>query len=238
MMYTLDIGNSIGLWIAVIPLLAVVLAQAILIYRKAVATAPMVGLTKEDRSTAFHVGIISAIGPSFSAMISTITMSSIMGAPVTYQRVSIIASASTELRACQYTAEASGYELAATGMPMEIFSACLWVMAINGCGWLVFVLLFNDKMTTISNKITGGSAAIMSAFATAAILGTTTYMGSGYLLGTSYQRAALFSALIFSVIMDRLIVPKAPKLKAWNMGLSLLVGMICAQICYVNTLFG
>jgi preprotein translocase subunit SecG len=178
----------------------------------------MVGLTKEDLSTAFHVGIISAIGPSFSAMISTIAMSSIMGAPVTYQRVSIIASASTELRACQYTAEASGYELAATGMPMEIFSACLWVMAINGCGWLVFVLLFNDKMTTISNKITGGSAAIMSAFATAAILGTTTYMGSGYLLGTSYQRAALFSALIFSVIMDRLIVPKAPKLKAWNMG--------------------
>lgn len=236
MEYTTKIGNSFGLWLAVLPLLAVVLTQAILIYRKASATAEHVGLTKQDQSSAFKVGMISAIGPSFSAMISTIAMSAIMGAPVTLQRVSIIASASTELRASQYTAEAAGIELAA-GMPMQIFDAALWVMAINGCGWLLFVLIFNDKMGKVTDKITGGDAATMSAFAAAAVLGTITYMSGSYILGNNYQRVALGSGVLVSYLLGKVAI-KHPKLKAWNMGIALLVGMAVAQACKVAGIFG
>lgn len=236
MQYTKEIGNSLGLWLAVLPLFALVVIQAVLIYRKAKQNAAAVGLAPEDQNKAFKTGILAAIGPSFSSMVSTIAMMAIMGAPVTLQRVSIIASASTELRASQYTAEAAGINLA-NGMPLQVYDAALWVMAINGCGWLLFVLLFNDKMGKITNKLNGGDKVLIGAFSISAMIGTVTYMSVRYLTGSIYRGIALGTSVATAFLVDKLS-KIYPGVKSWNMGISLLSGMMITQILRVMKVFG
>lgn len=230
MEYSLKIANSIGVWIACLPVLAIIVGQAILIYGRAKKASHLVGLTPQEGATAFKTGLITAIGPSLSAFISIIAMSAIMGGPVTWMRCSIIASASTELRACQYVAEAAGVELGGAGFTMQIFCACLFVMAINGCGWLVFCLLFTDKMTTVTQKISGGSAAMMGTFATSAILGTITYMSSGYIKTavTGGSAAGVVAMLVGAgcYLLLKRVAAKAEWLRQWNFGFSMLAGMI------------
>lgn len=225
----LQISNSVGMWLACLPVLAVIIAQCILIYRQAVKSSKTVSLTDAERKTAFRTGLITAIGPCFSSFIVIIAMSAVMGAPITWQRTSIIASASTELRASQYTAEAMGLALGGPGFTIKAFDACLWVMAMNGCGWLIMCLLFTDKMTIVQEKITGGSKALLGAFATAAILATMMYMSSAYLLNWSANIAALFGAAAARILLD-LFTKKRPRVKPWNFGLALLAGMFIGQL--------
>lgn len=235
MEYTLKIGNSIGLWIACLPLLAIIIAQAALIYQRAKKASALVGITPEKASGAFRAGMVAAFGPSFGSVISIISMSAIMGAPVTWSRTSIIAAASTELRASQYTAEAAGVVLGGEGFTVQIFCACLFVMALNGCGWLLFCLLFTDKMTLITNKVSKGSTVMMSIIATAAVLGTIMYMSSGYVkTAVTGGGAANMAAWLFAAIGGFAFskaAKKAPKLKQWSFGLSMLVGMIGGLAC-------
>lgn len=228
--FTLSIGNSVGMWLACLPLMAVIVGQCFLIYRKAKASTHLVGLEAHEVKKAFNTGLITAIGPSFSSFISIIAMSAVMGGPITWQRTSIIASASTELRASQYTAEAAGAVLGGAGFTMQIFDACLWVMALNGCGWLIFCLLFTDKMSIVTKKVSGGSQAMMGAFAAAAVLATVMYMSSQYLTNTIQGKGAanlvaLLAAAAGRSILDQ-IAKKVPKLKSWNFGLALIIGML------------
>lgn len=228
--FTLSMGNSVGMWIACLPVLVIVFGQCYLIYRKAKSTTKLVGLSDDEAKTAFRTGLVAAIGPGISGVISIIAMSAVMGGPITLQRVSIIASASTELRASQYTAEAAGVALGGAGFTTQIFDACLWVMALNGCGWLIFCLLFTDKMSIVTNKVSGGSQALMGAFAASAVLATIMYMSSQYLTNTIQGKGAanlvaLISGAVGRIILDQ-IAKKVPKLKAWNFGLALLVGMV------------
>lgn len=234
--FTLEIGNSLGMWLACIPLLAVIMLQAVLIFQKAKKASHLVALSPEEEKHAFRTGLITAIGPAFSSFIAIIAMSSQMGGPITWQRTSIIASAATELRACQYTAEAAGVTLGTEGFTMQIFCACLFVMAVNGCGWLVFCLLFTDKMSIVTNKISGGSTQVMSAFATAAVIGTISYMASKYIKNAVTSGMPKMPDLVALVAgagcyyLLSLVAKKCPKLKQWNFGLSLLGGMFFAAL--------
>lgn len=229
MNFTLDIGNSVGLWLACLPLLILITLQVSFIYRQAVRSAPLVGLTPEERKTAFTVGLISAIGPAFASFISIIAMSAIMGGPVTWQRSSIIASPSTELRASQFTAEAAGAVLGGDGFTIQIFCACLFVMALNGCGWLMFCFIFTDKMNLVADKISSGSKVVFSAFATAAILGTVAYMSVNYARRSSANLSAFIGGVIASLII-KYFEKGHPKLKPYNYGLSMVVAMFCGAL--------
>ncbi len=225
----LKIANSAGLWIACLPLLIVVAGQVIVIYRRACKASSLVGLTHEERNTAFKVGLITAIGPSFGSFIVIIGMAAVMGAPATWQRVSVIASAGTELRACQYTAEAIGIQLGGAGFTMTVFDACLWVMALNGCGWMLFCLLFTDKMSKFTNKITGGSTALLSTFAASAIIATVMYMSSSYIMSVGPNLVALLSAAASRYLLD-FIGKKHPKFGQWTFSIAFLIGMFCGAL--------
>lgn len=225
----LEVSNSVGMWLACLPLLAVIITQSVMIYRRAQKSAKLVSLTPQEQKAAFRTGLITAIGPSFSSFIVIIAMSAVMGAPITWQRTSIIASASTELRASQYTAEAMGVVLGGEGFTMTAFDACLWVMALNGCGWLIMCLLFTDKMSIVQAKITGGSKALLGAFATAAILATMMYMSSSYILSRGAGLVALLTAAAGRYLLDT-ATKNHPKIRQWNFGLALLIGMFCGQM--------
>ena len=56
------IANGAGMWMAVIPTVIALCAQAVVFIRQAIKAGPMVGLTKDDISTAMKAGTICTIG--------------------------------------------------------------------------------------------------------------------------------------------------------------------------------
>ena len=104
----LKLANQLILW----PLCAVVvlisLIQAILYTRLANKTAKTLGITSETCQKAFKAGLITAIGPAISGFIVMVGMISVIGAPMSWMRLSIIGAATTEMAGAQFGAEAMG----------------------------------------------------------------------------------------------------------------------------------
>lgn len=225
MEFTSEIANGTGLWIACFPLLLISILQAFLIYRRAknVAENEMMELSAKEQHLALKTGLLASVGPSITSFISIIGLQAAVGSPVALQRSTVICAAGTELRAANFAADAGGVTLG-YGMPLEIYTAALWVMALNGCGWLLFCLLFTDKMTVFTQKITGGSAAMLTVFSTCAILGTCCYNGTLYLKYGGGMVASFLCAVAVRLLCDQ-IAKKHRGILAWAMSLALLAGM-------------
>lgn len=224
-MLTSEVANSVGLWLACIPLLVISVIQVILIYSRAkkISSDVTVQLTQQECRLALQTGLITAVGPSITSFISILGLQAVVGSPVALQRSSIICAAGTELRAANFAADAAGTILSLE-MPLDIYTAALWVMALNGCGWLVFCLLFTDRMSAVAKRITKGSSAMLGVFATSAILGTCCYNGTMYL---RYGGGMVISFLcaVLARLSCGMVATKYPKIKAWSMGISLVCGM-------------
>ena len=203
-MLTSEVANSVGLWLACIPLLVISVIQVILIYSRAkkISSDVTVQLTQQECRLALQTGLITAVGPSITSFISILGLQAVVGSPVALQRSSILS----------------------LEMPLDIYTAALWVMALNGCGWLVFCLLFTDRMSAVAKRITKGSSAMLGVFATSAILGTCCYNGTMYL---RYGGGMVISFLcaVLARLSCGMVAKKYPKIKAWSMGISLVCGM-------------
>ncbi len=159
-----------------------------------------------------------------------IAMMAVIGGPFTWLRLSFIGAAPTELTASTIGAKAMGVEF---GSPPEYdvtaFASSVWTMTLNGCGWLLFCGLFTHKLDKLQDKIAGGDTALMGQICGAAILGTASYLVmSNSKAGIDRFVAALVSAIVM-IILDK-VSEKAPKLKEYNLGISMLIGMFVAVL--------
>lgn len=210
-----------------LPAVLIVGVQAWLFSRRAYIAAPSVGLTSEQCTKAFKVGAMSAIGPSLAIFIVMIGMMAVIGAPVTWLRLSFIGAATTELTATTIGAKAMGVELNSAEYGLIAFAASTWTMTLNGCGWLVFCGLFTDKMSGLMKKLTGGNIAVMSEICGAAVLGTASYLAADQGFRSSPHLAAVITAIVTMCLLIRF----APKwLREYNLGIAMLAGMAAAVI--------
>ena len=228
----LAFSNSLAMWLCIAPLMAVIFSQVILIRRRAVKTAaqmPELQLSKEQCSLAFRTGFLTAIGPAISSFIIIIAMSAVVGNPITWSRCSIIASPSTEMRASAFAAEAMGIDLSKTGFTsMTAYANALWVMAMNGCGWLLFCLIFTDKISIVTEKLVKVSKVGLEVFASAAIIACMSYLTSSSILSGGAVACTWFAAAIIELILTPFL-KNHPKLKEWNIGIAMLGGMFAGS---------
>ncbi len=233
----LNIANDPLLWVIVIPTVIMVAIQAFLFSRKAYKASEVTKLTKQDCNTAFRVGAISAIGPSLSVFVVMVAMMAVIGGPITWLRLSIIGAAPTELTAATIGAQAMGVEFGSPEYGITEFASSVWTMCLNGCGWLIFCGLFTDKLSKLQDKVAGGDSKLMTEICGAAVLGTASYLVISNSLkkidGMSKFAKDMFGAALISaiamVILDKVSV-KMPKLKEYNLGISMILGMIVGVI--------
>ena len=138
----LKIANDPILWLMCLPVVIVVAVQAIIFSKKAFQAASSVELTKKEAKTAFRIGAVSAIGP-----------------------------APTELTASTMGAKAMGVEFGGEGYGVLEYANSVWVMTLNGIGWLLFVGLFTHKLDGLRNKISKGDSKLTGEIGGAATLG-------------------------------------------------------------------
>ena len=130
-------------------------------------------------------------------------------------------------------AKAMGVEFGAEGYGVREFASSAWIMALNGVGWLMVVGLFADKLNLFQEKITGGNTALIGKIGTGAIIGASSFIvASQLIIERQVVKPNLVAVLASSVLMFVLtkISEKLPKLKEWNLGISMFVAMFIAAL--------
>lgn len=232
----MQVANDPMLWIFVIPVISIVAIQAVLFIQRSRAAAEITSLTRQDLNRAFRVGLTSSIGPSISVFVVMVAMMGIVGTPITWQRLSMIGAANTELTCATLGAEAMKVEFGGPGYGITEFANSVWAMALNGCGWLVFCGLFTDKLGVLQEKVSGGNQELMMEIAGAAVLGTTSFLVANNTKsatgGIAADRiAAAIVAAVVMLVLER-VAKKVPIVGEYSLGISMIVGMLVGVVVF------
>lgn len=227
----LEIANSPWMWLMAVPVVALTGVQGYIFAKKALnaSKSGAVNLTIDQCKKAFKVGAISAIGPAVSVFIVMIALIAVIGAPMAWLRLTIIGAAPTELTAATMGAKAMGVEFGSSAYNLETFASSVWTMSLNGVGWLLFCGLFTHKLGGLQDKVAGGDKKLMGLICTAAVLGTSGYLLSGHVLAGGPRLIAGIAAAVAMALLER-ISKNMPKLKEYNLGIAMIIGMTAAVI--------
>ncbi|ADK31733.1 DUF5058 family protein [Brachyspira pilosicoli] len=231
----LKLANQLILW----PLCAVVvlisLIQAILYTRLANKTAKTLGITSETCQKAFKAGLITAIGPAISGFIVMVGMISVIGAPMSWMRLSIIGAATTEMAGAQFGAEAMGVKFGGPDYN-EVALVVSWItMAANGCGWLISASIMGSKLEKLRTKISGGNQAGLALLSAASMVAVFGNLASGYLPKIDTAASVLAAALTMFILVKFVSKTKIGlKIREYNLGIAMLVGMAVALIVKIS----
>ncbi|MBQ6505793.1 MAG: DUF5058 family protein [Solobacterium sp.] len=226
------------LWIIAALTVSIVILQALLFRRRAVAYTREHGiLTEEEIKTVTRNGAISAIGPALAVFILAITISGLLGGPFVLMRVGIIGSADTELRTATAAALISGKTLGVDPIDMSTFGTIFFTCAFMSCGYLIWVPIMTrglgkslqkflmpdpNEEQTKAQKIVGGLLMVLPL----AMIGLMIFMyassGPAFIL-------VMATAAILKVVLDKLSA-NAPALKSWALGLAVLVSMLSSIV--------
>jgi hypothetical protein len=237
----LSAANEWGVWIIAMSVIGAVLLQALLYMRLAFRSAGKIGFERGKCVQALRSGLVLAIGPSIGVFIVMVGMMAVVGAPMTWIRLSIIGSAPTEQAAATIGAAAYGVPFGGKEYTMMALACSWWAMAINGCGWLVFCAFFTDKLEKIRTRIGGGNGAWLAILSGAAMLGAFAFLNARGILkivpqasgggGLAVNYGALAAALGggLSMILFVTIARKVAWLREYALGFAMLVGMAVAM---------
>ena len=200
-----EISNSMIVYLLCGITVAIAFVQAVLYIRMAKKMTVKANIPATVPKTAFRVGLISAIGPALGVFIVMVGLMTSIGGPMAWQRLSIIGAAPTELTAATLGAEAAGAELGGAGFTLKVMAVSWFVMALNGAGW----------------------RGVMSGACSLGIFGylDVNEIGKGW-----GNAAAVAGGIIGMAILEKFVAKKVPKIREYNLGIAMIIGMLFAII--------
>lgn len=224
----LEIANSPILWAFVIPTVIVVLIQAFMFMKRSISVGTKIGLTDKDLKTAVRVGAISAIGPGLSMFTIMIAVMNLLGGPIAWLRLSIIGTITTEMLGATAGADAMGVALGGPDYGVLAFANSVWVITLNTWGFFVFNLLFAHKFERIKDSVGKRDMNLFNFVGASVMMGAIGMFTAGQVVsGSGGAIAAAASATSMILLMQ--VAKRVPKLKEFNLGISMLIGMFVAQ---------
>lgn len=204
-------------------------ALAITYSHRARKVGPLVELSSAEQKRAFRTGAISAIGPALGVFVVMLGLMSKIGGPLAWQRLSIIGAAHTELTAAEMAAQAMDKTLDSPDYNLINYANACWVMALNGCGWLLVVTLLTDKLDSISYKLTKGDTSVTSVISVSGMCGAMGYLAVSNAMPSMENTVAAVVAGVAMLLLNQL-GKKIPILMEFNLGFALIIGMIAGSI--------
>ena len=217
----LELANSPLMWVSAAIAVGIVVFQSVLFFRKSLKAAKEIGIEQEKINMAIKSSAISSIGPSIVILVTMISLIVSMGAPVSWMRLSFIGSVNYEAMAAGFGAQAMGASL----------------------GWLIFTLLFTDKMDKVNHLMSKGNSKMVPIISAGAMLGAFANLASGNFFNEKNQFAfggapaiATIVGCILMMILTKLAKEKnIGWLREWAFAISMFSGMLIGYIW--NTVF-
>ena len=232
----MDLANSPLMWLGAAIAVGIVVFQSVLFFKKSLTAAKEAGLTKEQVNMAIKSSAISSIGPSVVILVTMISLIVSMGAPVSWMRLSFIGSVNYEAMAAGFGAQAMGTTL--ENLNPTAFACGVWVMICGSLGWLIFTLIFTDKMDKVNHIMSKGNAKMVPIISAGAMLGAFANLASGNFFnaegGFEFGGAPAIATIIGCILM--MILTKLAKdkkitwLREWAFAISMFTGMFIGYI--------
>lgn len=227
----LDLANSPLMWIAAAIAVGIVVFQSVLFFRKSLAAAKEVGVTKNQLNMAIKSSAISSIGPSIVILVTMISLIVSMGAPISWMRLSFIGSVNYEAMAAGFGAQAMGTTL--ENLNPTAFACGVWVMICGSLGWLIFTFLFTDKMNKVNHLMSKGNAKMVPIISAGAMLGAFANLASGNFFtevgSFAFGGAPAIATIVGCALMMLLTKTAKEKninwLREWSFAISMFTGM-------------
>ena len=226
----LQVANGPWFWMAAVLVVSVVLLQALLFIRHSLAAARRIGFPRSRCLQAFRAGAVSAVGPSIAVFIIMVGMMAVLGAPVTWVKLSVIGAAPTSLAAAQFGAEACGTELGSPDYGLTALACSWWAMNISCAGWLLFVALFAGRLERIRTRLGGGDPRWLTVLSTSAMLGAFAFLNARNLSAGRGAATAAAAGGLSMIALLRLSERLAGLKKEYTLGLAMLLGMAAAML--------
>ncbi|MCQ4726751.1 DUF5058 family protein [Anaerotignum faecicola] len=224
----LEIANSPMMWAMVIPTLIVVCLQAYIFIRDAVKAGPIVGLTSKETKEAMRAGAICSIGPGLSMFTVMIALMSILGGPFAWLRLSIIGTMTTEMLGATAGATAMGVELGGPDYGIIAFTCSVWVITLNTWGFFIVNLLFAHKVEKVKVAIEKHDTHLFDSVGLCVMISSIAMFLAGQMVGGTGKLIAGIAGFIVMYIL-LFISDKFPKLREYNLGISMLLAIFIAQ---------
>ena len=228
----LAISNQGALWFICGILVLLVVVQSAWFVKLCKKEAVAIGYEVKNINNAVKTGMITALGPAFAGFVVMVGMMSQVGGPITWQRLSIIGAAQTELTAASLAAQAMGLELGGPGYDVKALTFGFFLMGLNGCGWLLMTAITTGSMESVRQKVAGGDAKWLAILSTAVTCGLFGNIVAQRLLMGKGQTVGCLTGFICQFILQKFVGPKVPAIKGLALGISLVVGIIAAAIFY------
>lgn len=224
----LEVANSWGLWLCVIPVVLVELAQAAIFIRDAITAGDLVGLTREDCKVAMRAGAICTIGPGLSMFTVMVAFMSLLGGPFAWLRLSIIGTITTEMLGATAGATAMGVDLAGAEYGIEAFTCSVWVITLNTWGFFIVNLLFAHKMESVKVAMEKHDIRMFNTIGGCLMIGCIAMFLAGQCVGGMAKIVAAVAGFV-SMLLLRLVSKKYPKFAEFTLGIALIIGILVAQ---------
>lgn len=194
------------------------------------------GIKQKQINMAIKSSAISSIGPSIVILVTMISLLVTMGAPVSWMRLSFIGSVNYEAMAAGFGAQAMGTTL--DNLNPTAFACGVWVMICGSLGWLIFTLLFTDKMDKVNHLLSKGNAKMLPIISAGAMLGAFANLAAGNFFteagSLTFGSGASIATVVGCVCM--MILSKLAKeksiqwLKEWAFAISMFLGMLMGYL--------
>lgn len=232
----LELANSPLMWLAAAIAVGIVVFQSVLFFRKSLTAAKEVGITKEQVDRAIKSSAISSIGPSVVILVTMISLIVSMGAPISWMRLSFIGSVNYEAMAAGFGAQAMGTTL--ENLNPTAFACGVWVMICGSLGWLIFTLLFTDKMNKVNHLMSKGNAKMVPIISAGAMLGAFANLASGnffttegsFAFGGAPAVATIIGCLLMMVLSKIAKEKNITWLREWAFAISMFTGMLIGYV--------
>lgn len=231
------IANSPVIWACSALTVMVVVVQSLLYYKLAKKNAASMGISEADCALAFRTGIISALGPAIACFVALVGLMAIIGGPIAWLRLSIIGAAPTELAAATAATASMGLPSAQLSDPaftLEALAVTWWTLALNGCGWLIVVALFADKLESIREKVGGGDAKWMGMLTAASMVGIFAFLTLNSIVSNMHVKFPQLGAAIASGVCMFACLKLSEKyapLREYSLGVAIIAGLVAGSLC-------
>ena len=233
MLYS-DICNSPWMFIWVLVLLLLVMAQSLMFMRKAWSHGKDIGMTSKELSNGLRTGITVSILPTLPVLLVFVSLMQLLGTPLTWLRLSIIGSAHYEAYAASLAVEAMGEQLVLNGYSISGWTAAAWVMTIGGSVYVIGAILTIKPVSKLYNKAQQIDLGLVAALGTGCLIGIMGFVSVAYGLGAMDTKGIVFliSFAVGAVVV--FIHHKCPKNK-WLMDFCMSISMVIAMTaaCFI-----
>lgn len=105
-------------------------------------------------------------------------------------------------------------------------------MALNGCGWLLVVVLLTPRMESLRQKVGGGDEVWLGLITCSASIGLFGYMASQYYNKIVVDPAQAWSCIAGTVVMVACVKfsKKMPWLKEYGLGIAIVIGIVVGAL--------